>query len=179
GGARRSPFAAVRGAGSALFGGGPGLVAGGRRRVRHVGQDLGILRQVAGALGQARAVARAAVAGLLLARLRAHADRLALLALRGRREDADLDLRLLLVAAVLLLAIDLDGRAGLHVARAQHLVGERVLDVALDRAPQRPRAHCRIPALLDQQLLRVLGEVERQLAIGHRLAAPPQRQLDA
>src|SRR5207244_7263710 len=132
GGARRSPFAAVRGAGSALFGGGPGLVAGGRRRVRHVWQDLGILRQVAGALGQARAVARAAVAGLLLARLRAHADRLPLLALRGRWEDADLDLGLLVVAAVLLLPLDVDVLRAINIDVGLSFGASALLDGVLD-----------------------------------------------
>ena len=53
-----------------------------------------------------------------------------------------------------------------HRAGLQHLVGERVLDVALDRAAQRPGAHGRVPALVDQQLLGVLREVELQLVLG-------------
>ena len=44
-----------------------------------------------------------------------------------------------------------------HVGRLQHLVRERVLDEALDRPAQRAGAHRRVPALLDQQVLGLLG----------------------
>ena len=73
--------------------------------------------------------------------------------------------------------VDDHGRARRHLG-AQDEVGERILDEALDRAPQRPGAHRRIPALLDEQVLGLLGELELELALGHRLADPQQQQLD-
>src|SRR5947209_19492448 len=121
------------------------LLAGslGRRRgVRDVRQHLRVVRQVVAVPGWQ----------LLGVALRADADGLALAL---RRRDGDLDLGLL---AVLVLAVDLDGRAGLHVARAQHLVGERILDVALDRTAERTGSHRGIPTLLDQQVARVVGQ---------------------
>src|SRR5918994_1919559 len=54
----------------------------------------------------------------------------------------------------------------------------RVLDVALDRPAQRTRAHCRVPALLHEEVRGLAGEVERQLALGQRLPDPLQQQLD-
>ena len=60
----------------------------------------------------------------------------------------------------------------------QHLVGERVLDVALDRAAQRPGAHRRVPALVDQQLLRLLVELQLQLVLGDLRADPADHQVD-
>src|SRR5919197_4905352 len=54
------------------------------------------------------------------------------------RDDGDVDL-------VLVLTVDEDRRATLELA-AEHGVGKRVLDVALDRPPQRPRAHRRVVA---------------------------------
>ena len=68
-------------------------------------------------------------------------------------------------------------RAGIDRC-AQHLVGERVLDVALDRAAERAGAHGGVPALFDQQVLGLVGEVERQLALRERLADPLEQQLD-
>src|SRR4051794_28950542 len=101
-----------------------------RRRVRHVGQHLGIVwqRPAAVALGELRLVAAA------LALLRPDTDRRALLAAL-RSDDVDRDLGVLLLAVLgrlRLAAVDLDGRSRLQV-RLQHLVGERILDVALDR----------------------------------------------
>src|SRR5919201_3262114 len=68
------------------------------------------------------------------------------------RDDRDVDL-------VLVLAVDEDRRARLELA-AEHEVGEGILDVALDRAAQRPGAHRRVVALLDQQLLRLVGQLD-------------------
>ena len=81
----------------------------------------------------------------------------------GAAFGADADRRLLLLrlddrqahlALVVALGrgVDDDGRARRELL-AQHEVGERVLDVALDRAAQRARAHRRVPALLDEQVL--------------------------
>src|SRR4051794_34080999 len=66
-------------------------------------------------------------------------------------------------------ALDPDGRARRQLA-AEHEVGQRVLDVTLDRAAERAGAHGRVPALLDQEVLGVLGELELQLALRERLA---------
>ena len=73
----------------------------------------------------------------------------------GRKDD---DVHVLGVA----LAADEDRRAGLELA-AEHEVGERVLDEALDRAAQRPGAHRRVVALLDEQLLRLVRQLDRDL----------------
>ncbi len=51
-----------------------------------------------------------------------------------------------------------------HLA-GQHLVGERVLHLALDDALQRPRAVDRVVALVGQPFARRLVEVERDLAL--------------
>src|SRR3954451_18714096 len=112
----------------------------------------------------------------LIAALSADADGLALLRLR-RSDDLDVDLAFAVVRPTDIGLRHLDGRTGLHLG-PQHRIGERVLDVALDRATQRPRTHRRIEALLDQEVLRVVVEVERQLALRHRLPDPPQQQVD-
>src|SRR5436305_15288158 len=65
------------------------------------------------------------------------------------RNDRDVDL-------VFVLAVDEDRRAGLERA-AEDEVGQRILDETLDRAAQRPGAHRRVVALVDQQLLGALG----------------------
>src|SRR3954463_5653988 len=68
--------------------------------------------------------------------------------------------------------------AALDELRAQHEVGERVLDVALDRPAQRARAHRRVPALLDQEVLGPLRELQLEIAPRQRLADPPQQEVD-
>src|SRR5919202_1662819 len=68
---------------------------------------------------------------------------------RGAWDERDVDF-------VLVLAGDEDGRVRRQRA-AEDEVGERVLDEALDRAPERPRAHGRVVALLDEEVLRVVG----------------------
>src|SRR4051794_37280274 len=73
--------------------------------------------------------------------------------------------------------VDQDGRAGREL-RPQDEVRERVLDVALDRAAQRPGAHGRVPALVRQQILGLLGELELQLPLGHRLPHAADEQVD-
>ena len=87
-------------------------------------------------------------------------------------DDRDVDLVLGLA-----LAVDQDRRAGLELA-AEHEVGERILDEALDRAAQRAGAHRRVVALLDQQLLRLLGELDAGLVLAHLLAQALQHQVD-
>src|SRR5205085_8426324 len=81
----------------------------------------------------------------VLALARRHRDLLGL----GRRagDERDVDL-------VLVLARDEDGRVRRQRA-AEDEVGERILDEALDRPPERPRAHRRVVALLDEEVLRV------------------------
>src|SRR5215210_293568 len=139
-----------------------------RRRVRHVRQDLRLVRQ----LGRA-------VSGGAVGLVRALLDRSALgadahcLAHLGGLHDRDRDV--LLVALRRL--VDLDGRAGRHGLR-EHLVRERVLDVALDGPAERACAHGRVPALLDEEVRGLLGEVHRQLPLGERLADPLEQQLD-
>src|ERR1700733_1220514 len=71
-----------------------------------------------------------------------------------------LDDRQALLALVIALGrVDHDGCAR-HQLLAQHEVCKRILDVALDRAAQRPCAHCRIPALVDEQILGRLGQLQ-------------------
>ena len=71
--------------------------------------------------------------------------------------------------AILIRLFDHDGRARRHLG-AKDEVGERVLDVTLDRPPQRTRAHGGIPALLDEHVLGLARELQLQLALCHRLA---------
>ena len=78
----------------------------------------------------------------------------------------DLQLQRMVFLVTLRVPLDLHGRARGHLA-GQDLVGEQVLDVALDRPAQRPRAHRRVEALVHQKLLGVLGEVELELVLGH------------
>ena len=61
---------------------------------------------------------------------------------------------------------------------AEDEVGERILDAALDRAAQRPGAHRRVVALLDEQLLRVVGELDRRLVLRHLLAQALEQEVD-
>src|SRR5205085_8111168 len=77
------------------------------------------------------------------------------------RDEGDVDLvaRLAVVGAR---ASDEDRRARLELA-SENEVCERILDVALDRAAQRPRAHRRVVALVDKKLLRIVGELDRDL----------------
>ena len=58
--------------------------------------------------------------------------------------------------------------AARHELALEHEVGQRVLDVALDRPAQRAGAHRRVPALLDEEVLRALGQLELQVALGQR-----------
>src|SRR4051812_775423 len=74
-------------------------------------------------------------------------------------------------------ALDHDGRARRELG-PQHEVGQRVLDVALDRPAKRAGAHRWVPALLDEQVLGVLGELELQFALRQRLADAAQEELD-
>ena len=55
---------------------------------------------------------------------------------------------------------------------------ERVLDQPLERALERPRAVGGIPAGLRDGLLRRVGQLEREAALGEPLAQPRELQLD-
>ena len=55
---------------------------------------------------------------------------------------------------------------GTHLA-VEDLLGEHVLDLALDRAAQRPGAEHRVEATRRQQLLGRLGQLERHVAVLH------------
>src|SRR5918995_2444049 len=111
------------------------------RGVGNVRQDLGVVGQVGCAL-RVRVRGGPLLAGVAL-RSHAHGLPLALLRLD------DLDQHVALV--VLRRLADLDGRAGRHRLR-QHLVRERILDVALDGPAQRARAHRGVPALLHEEV---------------------------
>src|SRR4029453_7663784 len=87
-------------------------------------------------------------------------------------DDRQVDLGVLAVGR----ALDHDGRARRELGLEDE-VGQRVLDVALDRPAQRARSHRGVPALVDEQVLRVLRELELQLALGQRLADAAQEEL--
>ena len=55
--------------------------------------------------------------------------------------------------------------AALELAE-QHLVGQRLLDVLLDHARHRPRAHLLVIAVLDQPGLGGLGQLDGDVAVG-------------
>src|SRR4051812_21014479 len=74
-------------------------------------------------------------------------------------DDRDVDL-------FVVLAVDQDRGAGLELA-AEDEIGERVLDEALDRAAQRPGSHRRVVALVDEQLLRAVGQLDRGVVLAH------------
>src|SRR3954463_12229633 len=118
-----------------------------------------------------RLVERAAVvlALLPLAVATAHADRRGRLRLSGGKEDV----------AVVALLRDLDHhRPARHELALEHEVGQRVLDVALDGPAQRTGAHGRVPALLDEEVLGALRELELQVALRERRADAPQEEVD-
>ena len=66
------------------------------------------------------------------------------------------------------LALDVDQHdlAGADLA-VEHLLGEHVLDLALDRAAQRPGAQDRVEAPLGQQVLGRLGQLDPHVAVAH------------
>ena len=55
--------------------------------------------------------------------------------------------------------------AGFQLAE-QHLVGERLLDVLLDHARHRPRAHLLVVAVVDQPLRGVVRQLDGDVAVG-------------
>src|SRR5919106_4021292 len=115
-----------------------------------VGAWLGRALVVAGWL-----VARGAVArGSVVALLGADADGLGLL-LRPLARLDQLQLQGALLVAIRI-AVDQHRRPGDDLAVPQDLVGQRVLDVALDRAAQRTGAHRGVEALVGEELLRLL-----------------------
>src|SRR5215217_1320147 len=104
-----------------------------RRCVRHVREHLRLVRKV-----------RRTVAGRPPGRVGALRERSALGAHAHGLAGAllaldDRDLHVVVLLAVRRL-VDLDGRAGRHGLR-EHLIGQRVLDIALDGPAQRARAH--------------------------------------
>src|SRR4051794_32790102 len=118
-----------------------------------------------------RLVERAAVvlALLPLAVATAHADRRGRLRLEDGKHDV----------AVVALLRDLDHhRPARHELALEHEVGQRVLDVALDGPAQRTGAHGRVPALLDEEVLGALRELELQVALRERRADAPQEEVD-
>src|SRR3972149_1064433 len=92
------------------------------------------------------------------------------LAFRSAVED-----QLLLVAD--LLDLDLDQALAGEFA-LQELLGERVFDGRFDRPPQRPGAEIGVRALLDQELLGFVGELERDALFQQPLAGFSQFQID-
>ena len=60
---------------------------------------------------------------------------------------------------------DTDVAAALQLAE-QHLVGQRLLDVLLDHARHRPRAHLLIVAMADQPGLRRFRQFDGDVAVG-------------
>ena len=78
---------------------------------------------------------------------------------------------------VAVLGVDADRVAVAEVALEQPQ-RERVLEQPLDRPLQRPRAVGRIPAGLGEHLLRGVGQLEREPALGEPRAQPLELQLD-
>ncbi len=73
--------------------------------------------------------------------------------------------------------VDKDRRA-LGQLATEDEVRKRVLDQALDRAEQRPGAHRRVVALLDEELLRLLRELDRCAVHRHLIAQPLHLDVD-
>src|SRR4051794_11600735 len=141
-----------------------GTCCGAPRGVR--GGPLGLLaRRAVRRVGLGRRGRGLVLRGLLLAG--AHA-----------RGDLGLDDRQRHLGIVALGGAVHHDRAARRQLRPQDEVRERVLDVALDRPAQRPGAHGRVPALVDQEVLGVLAELELELAVRERLADAPQEELD-
>ena len=57
-------------------------------------------------------------------------------------------------------------RSAVFQAAEQHFVGERRLDRLLDDACHRPRAHLLVITVLDEPATRLVGEFDRDIAIG-------------
>src|SRR5712691_6569260 len=75
------------------------------------------------------------------------------------------------------LGVDSDGVALAEVAFEQPQ-GQRVLDHPLDRTLERPGAVRRVPAGFGQDVLRLVGELELDAAVGESDAETLQLQLD-
>src|SRR4051794_12840849 len=141
-----------------------GTCCGAPRGVR--GGPLGLLaRRAVRRVGLGRRGRGLVLRGLLLAG--AHA-----------RGDLGLDDRQRHLGIVALGGAVHHDRAARRQLRPQDEVRERVLDVALDRPAQRPGAHGRVPALVDQEVLGVLAELELELALRQRRADAAQEELD-
>ncbi len=112
----------------------------------------------------------AALARLRLARLRFARDALAArdqqVALEPRlRRAFGIDEAELLDARIVAGDDDAHDAAVLQPAE-QHLVGERRLDLRLDDARHRPRAHRLVIAVVDQPGARLVGKLDRDVAVG-------------
>src|SRR5690606_7631867 len=112
----------------------------------------------------------AGAAGALRGAALAGGDQLAL-----RLAGARVQVQLLLAA----LLLDPDGdRLLAQEAAAQQLLGERVLQVVLDRPAQRPRPELQAGPLLDQEVLRLVGHHQRQALLLQPLAHLRQFDVD-
>src|SRR4030095_5857657 len=60
----------------------------------------------------------------------------------------------------------------------QHLLGERIFDVALDRPLERPGPEGRVEALLDQEVLRLRAQIERDVVLLEPLPDLIQEDVD-
>src|SRR3954453_13838161 len=124
----------------------------------------------------------ALIAVAVVALLRADANPLGLglglLRTRGLLRFDDRQAERLVVLVAGRVALDHHGRARNHLALAQDFVGERVLDVALDRAAQRTGAHRGVPTLVDQQVLGLVGQIQLQLVLGDLDADAVDHQID-
>src|SRR4051794_28260086 len=103
--------------------------------------------------------------------VRAHGDRLGCRSLLGL-DDLERDLGIRALGGLVH-----DNRGARCELGPEDEVRQRILDVALDRPAKRAGAHRRIPALLDQEVLGLLGEIELELALGERLADAAEQQL--
>ena len=75
------------------------------------------------------------------------------------------------------LAVDDDRLAGVELL-PQDLLGERVLDEPLDRAPQRAGTELRVVALLGEQQLRLGRELEAEALALELVLHPLDHQVD-
>src|SRR5215475_11002557 len=125
---------------------------------RHLGHRATRRWRAAVALGAGRLAARALALGL-------GAERLRDLLRFGRDRPVEEFEAELGRAGLVLDRDDADVAAGLELTE-QHLVGERLLDVLLDQAGHRPRAHLLVVAVRDQPLRRLVRELDGDVAVG-------------
>src|SRR5207302_5517156 len=75
------------------------------------------------------------------------------------------------------LAVDHDDLTRLDLVE-QDPLGQRVFDLPLDRAAQRPGAHDRVPTLLRQPQLRVVGQLQRHVLVAQLVLDPGDHDVD-